>query len=101
MSERRLTARSYLFTWIALVILSVLTLGLSFAPLGGFHVPVALLIAAAKGALIVAVFMHLAEQRGTSRVILVFWLLLLLILVVITAADVSTRHVTERPPISG
>jgi len=101
MTTRTLTGRDYLLTWIALLVLSGLTFLLSFLPLGPLHVPIALLIAAGKGALIVLVFMHLAEQPSGNRVILVFWLLLFAILVALTAADVATRHLTERPPVSG
>src|SRR5690625_2243723 len=101
MAERRLTGRAFLLTWITLLSLSVLTLLLSFAPLGGFHVLVALLIAATKGALIILAFMHLSEQRSGNRVVLIFWLLLLMFLVTLTVADVATRHVTERPPVTG
>ncbi|HEX7051822.1 MAG TPA: cytochrome C oxidase subunit IV family protein [Longimicrobiales bacterium] len=101
MSEPHLSARTYLFTWIALVVLSALTLLLSVAPLGPFHVPVALLIAGTKGVLIVLFFMHLVEQRSVNRVAVIFWLLLLLILISLTAADVATRSLDLRPPVSG
>lgn len=101
MFERRITGRSYLFTWLALLALSVLTLVLSFAPLGRFHVPVAVIIAGIKGTLIILIFMHLAEQQSVNRVVLLFWLLLLGILIALTAGDVATRYITQRPPISG
>lgn len=101
MTTRTLTGRDYLLTWIALLVLSGLTFLLSFLPLGPLHVPIALLIAAGKGTLIVLVFIHLAEQPSGNRVILIFWLLLFAILVALTAADVATRHLTERPPVSG
>ena len=101
MSGKGLTGRSYFLAWAALVALSLLTLALSFAPLGGFHAGVAVLIATVKGAIIVLVFMHLIEQANVIRLALVFALLLLAILVALTAADVATRHTTERPPITG
>lgn len=90
-SLRPITTRSYIAAWVALVVLSLLTLGLSFAPLGVLHVPVALLIAAIKAAFVIAIFMHMADQAGTNRVALVFWVLLLGILIALTAADVATR----------
>lgn len=101
MSDRPITARSYVIAWIALVVLTGLTLGLSFAPLGVFHVPVALLIAVAKAAVVILIFMHLAEHGGTNRVAIALWLLLLVILIALTAADVATRGIGVRPPISG
>ena len=96
-----ITIRSYVIAWSALVLLSGLTLALTFLPLGAFHVSVALLIAAVKSTFVVMIFMHMAEQDGSSRVALVVSILLLAILVALTAADIATRAVPVKPPVSG
>lgn len=101
MHTPRIGARTYLLTWIALMVLAAATLGLSFLPLGAFHTPVALFIAATKAALIALFFMHLADERGSIPIAVGIWVLLLAVLVTLTAADVLTRGATLRPPASG
>lgn len=101
MRVRPITIRFYFIAWIALVLLSGLTLGLLFLPLGIFHTPVALLIAGTKAVIVVFIFMHMAEHGDTSRVALLVSLLLLAILVAFTAADVGTRAAGVKPPVSG
>jgi caa(3)-type oxidase subunit IV len=85
-------------TWIALLLLAGLTFALSFAPLGAFSMPVTLAIAAAKGALVVLLFMELASTRVSPRLALVCSLLLLAILVALASADVLTRHAAALAP---
>jgi|SRR5690606_39145204 len=96
-----ITERTYLRTWIALMALAAATFGLSFLDLGVFHLPVALLIAGAKAALIALFFMHLVHERGSIPVAVGIWFLLLAILIALTASDVLTRGVMLRPPASG
>jgi cytochrome c oxidase subunit 4 len=93
--------RTYLRTWIALLVLAAATFGLSFLDLGPFHTPVALLIGTAKAILIVLFFMHLARERGSIPVAMIVWLLLLGILIALSMADVATRDTPLQPPVSG
>jgi cytochrome c oxidase subunit 4 len=95
--NHRVTARTHLFTWLGLLALSGLTFGLSFVPLGPAETPAALVIAAAKGLLIVLFFMHLVEQRATNALVLVFCLLMLLLLAGLAVADVLTRPAMTIP----
>ncbi|MEZ4333606.1 MAG: cytochrome C oxidase subunit IV family protein [Myxococcota bacterium] len=83
--------------FLALVALTTATFLLSFAPLGAAHVPVALAIAAAKAALIVFFFMHLAEQERVNGLYLMAALLLLAVFVGLVVADVETRVPGARP----
>ncbi len=72
--------RSLLLTWIALVVLLALTVGASFVLTGPPSLAAALLIAFAKAALILWIFMHLREISGLLRVFAVAaaaWLLIL------------------------
>lgn len=98
MSDHQVTTGVYRNVFIALVMLTALTLALSFLPPGWFHTPVALLIAAAKAVLILLFFMHLVEQRYTNRIVLLVCLLLLGTLIVLTVADVRTRVVPLHAP---
>jgi caa(3)-type oxidase subunit IV len=84
-------------TWIALLLLAGLTFALSFAPLGALSLPVTLAIAAAKGTLVVLLFMELLGTRVSPRLAL-SCALLLAILVALVSADVLTRHAAALPP---
>jgi cytochrome c oxidase subunit 4 len=84
--------RTYTLTFVALLVLTTLTLGLSFAPLGVWHVPTAMMIAAAKTLLVAVFFMHLFDHGTSSWVAMLVAILLMLILVVLTALDVVSRY---------
>lgn len=84
-------ARIYASTWLALLVLTTLTFVLSLAALGELHMPVALLIATVKGALVAFYFMHLAEQRSANRIVFLMAVLVIAILVLLMYADVATR----------
>ncbi len=101
MRDGRVTARDYLFTWLGLLALAALTVGLSFAHLGAFAVPVALTIAAAKATLVALVFMHLVEQRAANWLAFLVAIALLAVLVVLAAADVATRQFGGGRPAAG
>ncbi len=83
--------RTYAYTFAGLLLLTTLTFALSFAPLGAWHVPVALLIAAAKTLLIACFFMHLIEQRASNWIALAVAVLLLIVFVGLSVLDVVTR----------
>jgi cytochrome c oxidase subunit IV len=83
--------RLYLAVFAALLALTALTAWSAFRPLGVFHTPVALSIAAAKGLLVILYFMHV---RWSSRLIWVVagaGFLFLGILLVFTLSDFWTR----------
>jgi cytochrome c oxidase subunit IV len=92
MSEHVLSSKMYYAIWIALMVLTVVTAGVSFIDLGPFNTVVALVIASCKALLVVLFFMHVkyTSEKLTKMVIVasVFWLLILLFL---SLADYSTR----------
>ena len=84
--------RTYIIVWIALLILTVLTWGVSYINLGMGNVAVALLIASLKAALVALFFMHL---RYENRLVWAFALVPLLFLALIifgTLADTLSRQ---------
>lgn len=91
MERHHLGLRAYFLTWIGLLLLTGLTFGLSFAPLGSFDVAVALAIATLKATLVAVFFMHLYEQRGVTRLVLVVSGVFVALLVSLLVADVVTR----------
>jgi cytochrome c oxidase subunit 4 len=69
----RKQTKAYIGVFVALMVLTILTVAVSY-----FHMPVAaavivaLIIASFKGSLVAAVFMHLAHERKV-----IYWVLLL------------------------
>jgi cytochrome c oxidase subunit 4 len=96
---RRAHAWAYVWTWLALLVLSCITFGVSLAGLGGAGTAIGLAIAAMKSLLIAIFFMHLVEQRIANAYVLIAALTLVSFLVALSAADVLTRgHTPLRAP---
>ncbi|HEX8817366.1 MAG TPA: cytochrome C oxidase subunit IV family protein [Terriglobales bacterium] len=78
--------------WLTLMVLTVVTAGVSFLDLGPFNTIVALVIATFKALLVVLFFMHVKyTSEKLDRVVIVaavFWLIILLTL---SLADYATR----------
>ena len=75
-----MTLRAATFTYLALLALLAITVGSTFVPLGAGNSLVNLAAAAAKAALIGAVFMHLRRSGPLvvlCVVVLIFWLCLM------------------------
>jgi cytochrome c oxidase subunit 4 len=85
------TATGYLIVWIVLVALATVTLFASRAVTGGWGLVVAFAIAAAKAALVIAFFMHLAGGRPVYRIVFAVAITFVLVLVLGILADVGTR----------
>jgi len=84
-------AAGYLTVWIMLVALATVTLLASRAVTGGWGLVVAFAIAAAKAALVIAFFMHLAGGRPVYRIVFAVAITFVLVLVLGILADVGTR----------
>ena len=72
----------YVAVWGALILLTGVTVAVSYADLGVMNVVVALLVASVKAALVALYFMHL---RSESRLVRVFALTPIFFLVLIVA----------------
>ena len=90
--------RTYVLTFAGLLILTTLTLLLSFAPLGDGAMPTAMAIASVKTVLVALFFMHLVEHRTTSWVAVLVSLLLAGTLIGLSALDVTSRFVALAGP---
>ena len=84
MAERTISPATYLIVCVLLILLTVLTVSVSFFHLPGiWHIVLGLCIAAVKASLVVLFFMHaLVSSRVTWIVISVacFWLGILMVL---------------------
>jgi cytochrome c oxidase subunit IV len=89
----------YLKVWGALMALTALTWGLSrFHIPGGAGVAVALAIASVKGVLVALFFMHLYDQPGPNRLVLVTSIIFVALLIGLTILDSATRFPLANPP---
>jgi cytochrome c oxidase subunit 4 len=92
MAQRTISARTYVIVCVLLVLLTFLTVGVSFFPLGGpWHIVIGLAIAMCNASFVVLFFMHvLVSPKLTWIVIAVsaFWVGVLFVL---TMAGYFTR----------
>jgi cytochrome c oxidase subunit IV len=91
-----LAAKPLFLTWAGLMALTGITLGLSFAPLGAWEMPVALTLAATKASLVFLFFMHLVTQRWSNRIVVIVTVFFVFLLVAFMVADIVTR---TAPPL--
>jgi caa(3)-type oxidase subunit IV len=94
--EKHLSLTNYLFTYVALIALAALSLGLSFIRWGDGDLVVGLGIASIKAFLVFWIFMHLIEQQFANRLFMLISILLFILLVSLTAVDVASRHTFPR-----
>jgi cytochrome c oxidase subunit 4 len=99
MAERTIAPSTYVIVCVVLVLLTVLTVAVSFAHLTGpWHLVIGLVIAACKASLVVLFFMHvLISPRLTCIVIVVicFWIGILFVL---TLTDYFSRSMVPFTP---
>ena len=86
-----LPLRVYLGVGSALLVLTAITVGVSFLHFGGWNLVVALLIASIKASLVALFFMHLKYDNKLYFFIFAFALLFLTILIVFTMFDTLER----------
>ncbi len=92
-------AGRYLVVWAALMALTALTWGLSTVHVTGFGgVALALGIATVKGTLVALFFMHLWDQPGPNRLVLVTSLIFVALLIALPLLDNATRFPLANPP---
>ncbi|OSI60289.1 oxidase [Bradyrhizobium canariense] len=87
---RRLWARNLLI-WAALLALLVLSLVAAYIPMGRMTTASGIIIATAKSALVVVLFMELASAKPLIRVAAISGLVFLLAMFALTFADVLAR----------
>ena len=83
-------------SWLGLLTLAALSFVLSFAHLGNAGIPVALAIAFVKALVVALVFMELAVEVFTVRIILIVVAFFFTLLIGLVWADIGTRTV---PPL--
>jgi len=86
-----LPLKIYLAVGFGLLVLTVITVAVSFADFGGFNLVVAMLIATIKATLVALYFMHLKYDNKLYLSIFVISLLFLAVFIVFTMFDTLNR----------
>jgi caa(3)-type oxidase subunit IV len=100
MSERLLTPLTYILVCVALVLLTILTVGLSFVEAPNIvHIVMGLAIGVVKAALVVLFFMEIIQSPRITWMVLgvtVFWLVA--VLIILMFSDYITRGILPYAP---
>ncbi|WP_321366104.1 cytochrome C oxidase subunit IV family protein [uncultured Desulfuromusa sp.] len=83
--------RTFILIWIALLILTVVTIAVSRVHLGALNIWVALAIASLKSSLVIFIFMHLKQESKLFKIGLLTLLVIVAIFVGLTFTDVLYR----------
>jgi cytochrome c oxidase subunit 4 len=83
--------QTYVFVWLSLLALTVLTWLVSYVPLGLMNVTVAMVIASVKAMLVALFFMHLRYENKLVWAFALFPLGFLSLIIMGTLVDVLTR----------
>lgn len=82
----------YVVIFIALLVLTGLTVAAAFFDMGGLNAAVAVAIASGKAALVILYFMHVRYSQKLVAATVIVGCLWVLILISFTMADFTTRH---------
>ena len=83
--------KTYLLNFAALVVLTLLTIGVANLDLGPLNTVVAIAIAGLKATLVVLIFMHVRYSSRLTKVVVISGLFWLLIMFALTIGDYLTR----------
>ena len=89
--------RTYVLVFVALLVLTAVTILVSYVDLGALGPPVALGIALVKASLVVFFFMHLRDAPGVLWLAAASGFFWLAILIVLTMSDLATRGMVPVP----
>lgn len=81
----------YFGVFIALMVLTVLTVAASRIDIGALNTPLAMAIAIVKAALVILFFMHVIHSTRLTWVVILSSFLMLVVLFALTFADYLTR----------
>jgi cytochrome c oxidase subunit 4 len=91
MTEHVDSIKLYVFVFLGLIVLTVLTTAVAFVDLGAFSVVAALGIACCKMLLVALFFMHLRHSTRLTRLVVAGGFVWFAILLAFTLADFVTR----------
>ncbi len=89
--EHIVSYKVIVFIWLVLLVLTGVTVAVSFVDLGALNIWVALGIASTKSSLVISYFMHMKYERPIFKISLLVALCTLAIFIVLTFIDVLYR----------
>jgi cytochrome c oxidase subunit IV len=81
----------YIATWLALMALTAITVGVSYLNLGAANLAIALIVATTKATIVALFFMHLRWDLRFHSIIFTFSVIFLFIFIWFTMYDTETR----------
>ena len=81
----------YVIVWVALMVLTVVTVVTGHLHMAHGALALALVIASVKGAMVALYFMHLIDHQGANRVVFVTSIVFVVLLLLFTLFDIGTR----------
>ncbi len=92
-----LPLKVYFGTWIALLVLTGITVGASYVDFGSWNILIALLIATVKATIVAMMFMHLRWDHKFHAIVFSFSLVFLAVFIAFTMYDTETRGRADKP----
>jgi len=83
--------KTYITVFTALLVLTVVTVAVSFVDLGSYNLVIAMLVASIKASLVAMFFMHLYYDNKLNLIIFLTSLLFLAIFIIFIMFDTMTR----------
>jgi cytochrome c oxidase subunit IV len=90
----------YILVWVALMVLTLVTVFTGKMHMQTGALALALVIASVKGILVALYFMHLSEHQGASRLVFATSMLFVVLLLLFTLFDIGTRFRPALPSYS-
>jgi cytochrome c oxidase subunit IV len=91
MNEHEPTLKSYLITYLLLLVGVATTVGIAYLPLGDWNLLAAMTVASIKAALIVLIFMHVRYAPRLTWIVVAAGGIWLAILIAMAQIDYATR----------
>lgn len=85
--------KTYVIVWIVLMVLTAITVYVSYINFGTLNIVIALTVASIKATIVALYFMHLKFEDSITWVFALFPLSLLALLIAMTMTDMFTRTV--------
>ncbi len=98
MSDHVSPVSLYVTIFVALMVLTAVTVGAAFVNLGSFNFPVAMVIAGFKASLVIWYFMHVKYQSQLTKLTVATGLFFLAILLGLMLVDYGSKGFTPMPP---
>ncbi len=85
----------YFGVWGALMVLTAVTVGVSYLDFGEFNLIIAMVVATIKAGLVAAIFMHLWFDGKFNAIVLAISLIFLFVFIAVTRLDVVSRGLAD------